>query len=83
MAPALNPHPIPVTAMQSASLDHAIWFHRPFRMDDWLLLEGDSPVASDARGIGRGLLYTRDGTLVASCVQEGLLRPLRDAPGQA
>jgi acyl-CoA thioesterase-2 len=81
MAPALNPHPVPVTAMQSASLDHAIWFHRAFRIDEWLLLEGDSPVANDARGIGRGLLYTRDGTLVASCVQEGLLRPLPTASG--
>lgn len=77
MAPALHPHPFPVTAIQSASLDHALWFHREFRMDEWLLFELDSPVAVGARGIGRGLLYTRDGTLVASCVQEGLLRPGR------
>jgi acyl-CoA thioesterase-2 len=76
MAPALNPHPIAVTALQSASLDHAVWFHRPFRVDDWLLFELDSPVANGARGVGRGLLYTRSGELVASCVQEGLLRPL-------
>jgi len=79
MAPTLNPHPLPVTAMQSASLDHAIWFHGDFRMDDWLLFELDSPVARHARGLGRGLLYTRGGTLVASCVQEGLLRPLARA----
>jgi acyl-CoA thioesterase-2 len=79
MAPALNPHPMPVTALQSASLDHAIWFHRDFRIDEWLLFELDSPVAHGARGVGRGLLYTRDGLLVASCVQEGLLRPLRSA----
>jgi acyl-CoA thioesterase-2 len=77
MAPAANPHPFPVTELQSASLDHAIWFHRPFRMDEWLLFELDSPIATGARGIGRGLLYTRDGELVASCVQEGLLRPMR------
>jgi acyl-CoA thioesterase-2 len=77
MAPALNPHPISVTSLQSASLDHAVWFHRPFRMDEWLFFELDSPVATGARGVGRGLLYTREGELVASCVQEGLLRPLR------
>ena len=65
-----------MTALQSASLDHAVWFHRPFRMDEWLLFELDSPVATGARGIGRGLLYTREGRLVASCVQEALLRPL-------
>ncbi|MDJ0847732.1 MAG: thioesterase family protein [Myxococcota bacterium] len=77
MAPAVHPHPFPVTALQSASLDHAVWFHRPFRMDEWLLFEVDSPVATGARAIGRGLLYTRDGLLVASCVQEALLRPRR------
>jgi acyl-CoA thioesterase-2 len=76
MAPALNPHPIAVTSLQSASLDHAVWFHRPFRVDEWLLFELDSPVAAGARGIGRGLLYTQKGQLVASCVQESLLRPL-------
>jgi len=76
MAPILHPHPLPVTAIQSASLDHAIWFHRDFRMDDWVLFELDSPVAADARGIGRGLLYTRDGELVSSCAQEGLIRTL-------
>ena len=77
MAPALNPHPISVTSLLSASLDHAVWFHRPFRMDEWLFFELDSPIASGGRGVGRGLLYTREGELVASCVQEGLLRPLR------
>ncbi len=77
MAPALNPHPISITSLQSASLDHAVWFHRPFRVDEWLFFELDSPVATGARGLGRGLLYTREGELVASCVQEGLLRPLR------
>jgi len=77
MVPAFNPHPLTVTDLQSASLDHAIWFHRRFRMDDWLLFELDSPVATGARGVGRGLLYTREGRLVASCAQEGLLRPQR------
>jgi acyl-CoA thioesterase-2 len=76
MAPIVQPHPVPITVLQSASLDHAIWFHRDFRMDDWLLFQLDSPVATGARGIGRGLLYARDGTLLASCVQEGLIRPV-------
>jgi acyl-CoA thioesterase II len=75
MIPTLNPHPRMVTEFQTASLDHALWFHRPFRMDQWLLFELDSPVAASGLGLGRGLLYTRDGTLVASCVQESLLRP--------
>ncbi len=75
MMPVLNPHPISVPTMQTASLDHAIWFHGDFRMDEWVLFELDSPVSRGGRGIGRGLLYTRAGELVASCVQEGLLRP--------
>jgi len=77
-APVVHPQPRAITAFQSASLDHAIWFHRPFRMDEWVLFELDSPAAAAARGLGRGLLYTRGGELVASCVQEGLLRPLPD-----
>lgn len=60
--------------MQLASLDHALWFHRPFRWDDWILYAQDSPSASGARGFCRGALYTRDGTLIASTVQEGLMR---------
>ncbi len=59
-----------------ASLDHAMWFHRNFRMDDWLLYAIDSPSASGARGFARGSIFTRDGVLVASVVQEGLMRPL-------
>ena len=58
-----------------ASLDHAMWFHRPFRADRWLLYVQDSPVASGARGLARGEMFTRDGELVVSVVQEGLLRP--------
>ena len=60
--------------MQVASLDHALWFHAPFRMDDWLLHAMDSPAAGQARGFNRGAVYTRDGTLVASVAQEGLIR---------
>lgn len=61
--------------IQMASLDHAMWFHHPFKMDDWLLYAQDSPSGSGARGFNRGALYTRDGKLVASVVQEGLMRP--------
>ncbi len=60
--------------LQVASLDHALWFHRPFRADDWLLYAQDSPSTSGARGLARGLIYARDGTLVASVAQEGLIR---------
>jgi acyl-CoA thioesterase-2 len=59
---------------QSASLDHAIWFHEGFRADEWLLLVQDSPSASGARGFNRGLVYTESGRLVASIAQEGLIR---------
>lgn len=57
-----------------ASIDHAIWFHRPARVDDWLLYSLDSPSSSGARGFARGSLYTRDGVLAASTAQEGLIR---------
>jgi acyl-CoA thioesterase-2 len=57
-----------------ASLDHCMWFHRPFRADDWLLYDMDSPNAFGARGLARGFLFARDGTLVVSMVQEGLMR---------
>jgi len=69
--------------VQMASLDHALWFHRPFRIDDWLLYALDSPSASGARGLARGSIYTRDGTLVASVAQEGLIRVLPDKEGTA
>ena len=59
---------------QTASLDHAVWLHRPFRADDWLLYAQDSPSAQGARGLTRGLLYTRDGALAATTTQEGLVR---------
>ncbi len=60
--------------MQLASLDHALWFHRPFRWDDWVIYAQDSPSASGSRGFCRGSIYTRDGKLIASTVQEGLMR---------
>ncbi|PLX38535.1 MAG: acyl-CoA thioesterase II [Hyphomicrobiales bacterium] len=60
--------------LQLASLDHAMWFHRPFRADEWLLYAQDSPNASGGRGFNRGSLYSRDGRLVASVTQEGLIR---------
>jgi acyl-CoA thioesterase-2 len=57
-----------------ASIDHAVWFHRDFRIDDWLLYVTESPSASGARGFARGSIYSRDGVLVASVAQEGLIR---------
>ena len=64
-----------------ASLDHAIWFHREFRVDDWLLYAMDSPNSSGARGFSRGQFFTRDGILVASTSQEGLVRVLDEQSG--
>lgn len=60
--------------IQLASLDHALWFHRPFKADEWLLYVQDSPSASGGRGFCRGSVFTRDGLLVASVTQEGLMR---------
>jgi acyl-CoA thioesterase II len=59
---------------QSASLDHAVWLHDDFRVDDWLLYSCDSPWSGRGRGFNRGAIYTRDGRLVATCAQEGLIR---------
>ena len=61
----------------AASLDHALWLHRPFRADDWLLYAQETPNLHGSRGFGRGLIFTRDGTLVASVAQEGLVRQRR------
>jgi acyl-CoA thioesterase II len=60
-----------------ASLDHTMWFHRPFRADDWLLYNQDTPSASGGRGLGRGLIHTGDGQLAVTVVQEGLIRVQR------
>jgi acyl-CoA thioesterase-2 len=75
---AARPHGISFLQdrIQMASLDHAMWFHRPFRADEWLLYVQDSPAASGARGFNRGLIYSRGGDLVASATQEGLMRML-------
>lgn len=76
LATALLPHGLSIRMpkLQVASLDHSIWFHRPFRVDEWLLYVMDSPSAAGARGFARGSLYSRDGSLVASVAQEGLMR---------
>jgi acyl-CoA thioesterase-2 len=73
---ALRPHGVSfrTPGLQMASLDHSVWMHRPFRVDEWLLYAMDSPVAWGARGFARGSIFTRDGQLVASVAQEGLLR---------
>lgn len=77
---ALMPHPYTGMSrnLQSASLDHALWFHRPFKADEYLLYCMDSPSAAGGRGFSRGVFYTRDGLLVASTAQESLLRPLKN-----
>ncbi|MBK8286139.1 MAG: acyl-CoA thioesterase II [Ahniella sp.] len=62
--------------VQMASLDHAMWFHRPFRVDEWILYSCDSPSAQGSRGLARGSFYSLDGRLIASTVQEGLIRLL-------
>ncbi len=76
----LVPHGVHVShpRMQSASLDHTVWFHRPFRADQWLLYDQVSPSASGGRGLAIGRLFTEDGTLVASVAQEGLIRVRRE-----
>jgi len=76
---ALVPHGRSVfeKTIMAASLDHALWFHRPFRADQWLLYAQDSPNLHGARGFARGLIFAADGTLVASVAQEGLLRERR------
>lgn len=73
---ALYPHAVAPHSdgIQAASLDHALWFHHPFRIDDYLLYTIDSPAAAAGRGLSRGSFYTRDGILVASTAQEALIR---------
>jgi len=73
---ALLPHGLSfiMRRVQAASIDHAVWFHRPFRVDEWLLYASDAPAAHGARAFTRGSLFTADGALVASTAQEGLIR---------
>jgi acyl-CoA thioesterase-2 len=84
---ATLPHDIPWAFMnrsyQMASLDHAMWFHRTFRADEWLLYSEESPSTSGARGFATGHMFARDGRLVASVAQEGLIRPVGRAKPQA
>ncbi|EYF03327.1 acyl-CoA thioesterase II [Chondromyces apiculatus] len=79
---ALRPHGVTWLSpgMQVASLDHAMWFHRPFRVDEWLLHVFESPTAHGARGLARGRVFTQDGRLIASTVQEGLIRQRAPQP---
>jgi acyl-CoA thioesterase II len=70
----LQAHSVSWAEVSAASLDHAMWFHRPFRADQWLLYAQDSPSATGGRGLARGEVYTEEGELVVSVVQEGLLR---------
>nr|MCS5637025.1 thioesterase family protein [Myxococcota bacterium] len=71
----LRPHLLVMDdGMQVASLDHAMWFHRPFRADEWLLYAHESPSMSNARGFATARFFDRDGRLVISVAQEGLLR---------
>jgi acyl-CoA thioesterase-2 len=71
---ATKPHGLTFDGGSMASLDHAMWFHRPFRADEWLLYDQRSPIAAEARGLAIGALFSRDGRLVVSVVQEGLIR---------
>lgn len=81
MATAMLPHGVSYAQnnMQAASLDHAMWFHRDFRIDEWLLYDMDAPNASASRGMNFGRIFTQDGRLVATVAQEGLMR-LREVP---
>lgn len=76
---AMLPHGVTFfnSAMQIASLDHAMWFHRTFRLDNWLLYVKDSPTANGSRGLNRGQIFTEDGVLIASVAQEGLVRVIQ------
>ena len=75
---SLVPHGLIIGSrkIQPASLDHSMWFHRPFRSDEWMLYDQHSPSASGARGLALGQVYGRDGTLIATVAQEGMIRPL-------
>ncbi|MGH3425220.1 MAG: acyl-CoA thioesterase [Nocardioidaceae bacterium] len=79
---ALMPHGVMIGSprIQPASLDHAVWFHRPVKADEWLLYDQTSPSASGARGFATANIYTQDGRLVASVAQEGLIRPIEPKP---
>ena len=79
LATAFRPHGVTVFSsnIMSATLDHALWFHRPFRVDDWLLFETRSDSTCGGRGISHGRIFNQQGELVASAIQEGLIREKR------
>ena len=79
LATASLPHrkEIAKTRAYYASLDHALWFHRDFSINDWLLYDMESPSASNSRGFARGSIFKEDGTMIASVAQEGLMRKLK------
>lgn len=79
IATAMRPHGVTLASpgVMAASIDHAMWFHRPCRVDEWLLYSVESPAAAGARGFARGSIFTREGLLVASTAQEGLIRLAR------
>jgi acyl-CoA thioesterase-2 len=79
---ALRRHHVDPAGLVIASLDHAMWFHRAFRADEWWLYDQTSPSASGGRGLAMGHIYTRGGDLVASVVQEGLMRPRTPRPDE-
>jgi acyl-CoA thioesterase-2 len=78
---SLVPHGLIITSpkIRPASLDHSMWFHRPFRSDEWMLYDQYSPSASGGRGFAVGKVFSRGGNLIASVAQEGLIRPIGDA----
>ena len=78
---SLVPHGLIISSrqIQPASLDHSMWFHRPFRSDVWMLYDQHSPSASGARGFALGKVFTREGALIATVAQEGLIRPVGPA----
>jgi acyl-CoA thioesterase-2 len=83
LATATRPHGFSLLSpgLQMASLDHAMWFHRPFRADEWLLYALESPNSSGARGLARGMIFREDGALVATVAQEGVMRWIGPARG--
>jgi len=76
LSTALQPHGLSVQdkSLRLATIDHAMWFHKPFKFDDWLLYEMESPFSGNSRGLVQGKIFNRQGELVASAVQEGLIR---------
>ena len=75
----VKPHPLGMASpdLRTASLDHAMWFHAPCRVDEWLYFEADCQRAGGGRGLARGRFFTQDGILVATCMQECLQRRLQ------